>query len=83
MIFANDRGLVEETAVLLNRLTEHEGATRDYFVHHSSINKSEREYVEKILKAANKPKSVVCTATLELGIDIGGMDMVIQIDSTL
>ncbi|TBL76130.1 DEAD/DEAH box helicase [Paenibacillus thalictri] len=82
MIFANDRGLVEETAVLLNRLAEHEGAPRDYLAHHSSIDKSEREYVEEILKTANRPKSVVCTATLELGIDIGSMDMVIQIDST-
>ncbi|MCG7410237.1 DEAD/DEAH box helicase [Paenibacillus sp. ACRRX] len=82
MIFANDRGLVEETAVFLNRLAESEGASRDYLVHHSSIDKSEREYVEKILKMKNKQKSVVCTATLELGIDIGSMDMVIQIDST-
>ena len=82
MIFANDRGLVEETAVLLNRLAEHVGASKNYLVHHSSIDKSEREYVEEILKTTNKPKSVVCTATLELGIDIGSMDMVIQIDST-
>ncbi|BFT74461.1 DEAD/DEAH box helicase [Paenibacillus sp. P36] len=82
MIFANDRGLVEETAVFLNRLAENEGASRDYHVHHSSIDKSEREYVEKKLKMTKKPKSVVCTATLELGIDIGNMDMVIQIDST-
>jgi ATP-dependent Lhr-like helicase len=82
MIFCNDRGLVEETAVLLNRLVQQDGGHTKYLVHHSSIDKSEREYVEEKLKNSNHPISVVCTSTLELGIDIGRMDMVVQIDST-
>lgn len=82
IIFCNSRGEVEETTVLLNRLSEKEGTGESYYAHHSSIDKKEREYVEKMLSSSSEPKSVVSTSSLELGIDIGTIELVVQIDST-
>jgi ATP-dependent Lhr-like helicase len=82
IIFCNSRGMVEETIVILNRLAQKEGINEAYLAHHSSIDKKEREYVEKTMVEANHPKSVVATSSLELGIDIGEIELVVQIDST-
>lgn len=82
LIFCNSRGTVEETTVMLNRLAEKEGIKEGYFAHHSSIDKAEREYVEKRLAASRTPQSIVCTSSLELGIDIGALDLVCQLDTT-
>jgi len=82
LIFCNSRGMVEETTVILNRLAEKEGIKEGYFAHHSSIDKAEREYVEKKLATSKTPQSIICTSSLELGIDIGAIDLVCQIDTT-
>jgi ATP-dependent Lhr-like helicase len=82
LIFCNSRGDVEETTVFLNRLADRESVGETYFAHHSSIDKKEREYVEKTLSNSTSPKSVIATSSLELGIDIGEIELVIQVDST-
>ncbi len=82
LIFCNSRGTVEETTVMLNRLAEKEGIKEGYFAYHSSIDKAEREYVEKRLATSKTPQSIVCTSSLELGIDIGALDLVCQLDTT-
>lgn len=82
LIFCNSRGTVEETTVMLNRLAEKEGIQEGYFAYHSSIDKAEREYVEKRLATSRTPQSIVCTSSLELGIDIGALDLVCQLDTT-
>lgn len=82
IIFCNNRGQVEEATVTLNRLAEKEGMGETYYPHHSSIDKKEREYVEKVMSESTVPKSVIATSSLELGIDIGNIEVVIQIDST-
>lgn len=78
IIFCNDRGSVEYVTVMLNRLAK----KQLYYPHHSSIDKKDREYVEKIMAESEDAKSIVSTSTLELGIDIGNIDLVVQIDST-
>ncbi|MGX7246009.1 DEAD/DEAH box helicase [Enterococcus quebecensis] len=82
IIFCNSRSKVEEVKVFLNRLAKREGVGETYYAHHSSIDKKEREYVEKMMQEAKVPKSIVSTSTLELGIDIGSVDLIIQLDST-
>ena len=77
IVFCNSRAVVEEVTIALNDLA---GITR-FLAHHSSIDKNERLYVEGQMRKS-RDTCIVATSSLELGIDIGDMDMVIQIDST-
>ncbi|UCE95948.1 MAG: DEAD/DEAH box helicase [Candidatus Bathyarchaeota archaeon] len=51
--------------------------TNDVAVHHGSLSKAERRLIEDKFKA-NSLKAIVCTSTMELGVDIGQVDLVIQ-----
>lgn len=83
LIFPNSRGRTEEVAVKLKKLSDKLNGHSNYFSHHSSVNKDVRQYVENFAKNKIREKfSIVCTSTLELGIDIGEVDSVFQIDST-
>lgn len=83
LIFPNARGLAEEVAVKLHKLSEKVGGHPYYFSHHSSVHKELREYIEEFAKNNVRfPFTIACTSTLELGIDIGSVDKVVQIDAT-
>ncbi|MBC7523667.1 MAG: DEAD/DEAH box helicase [Flavobacterium sp.] len=83
LIFPNSRGRVEEVAVKLKKISEREKGHSNYFSHHSSVDKEVREYIEYFAKNNNRQNFCIsCTSTLELGIDIGAVDEVVQIDAT-
>ena len=83
LIFPNSRGRVEEVAVKLKKLSERVKGHSNYFSHHSSVDREVREYVEYFAKNNNRQNFCIsCTSTLELGIDIGSVDEVVQIDAT-
>ena len=83
LIFPNSRGRAEEVAVKLMKISEKENGHQNYFSHHSSIDREIREYVEYFAKNSIRQNFCIsCTSTLELGIDIGTVDEVVQIDST-
>ncbi|HCD9236614.1 TPA: DEAD/DEAH box helicase [Elizabethkingia anophelis] len=83
LIFPNARGRVEEVAVKLRKISDKVGGHQNYFSHHSSVDKKVREYVEFFAKNNTYENfSIACTSTLELGIDIGSVDQVVQIDAT-
>lgn len=83
LIFPNSRGRVEEVAVKLKKISERVKGHPNYFSHHSSVDKEVREYVEYFAKNNNRHNfCIACTSTLELGIDIGSVDEVVQIDAT-
>ena len=48
--------------------------------HHGSLAREERTKVEELLKAGELP-CLVATSSLELGIDMGAVDLVLQIES--
>jgi ATP-dependent Lhr-like helicase len=71
LIFVNSRTVAEMLGEKLARLR------KDVGVHHGSLPREERERVEQAFKAGQL-KALVCTSTLELGIDIGSVDLVVQ-----
>jgi ATP-dependent helicase Lhr and Lhr-like helicase len=83
LIFPNSRGRAEEVAVKLKKISDRVKGHSNYFSHHSSVDREVREYVEYFAKN-NKHQNfcISCTSTLELGIDIGSVDEVVQIDAT-
>ncbi|MCP4655005.1 MAG: DEAD/DEAH box helicase [bacterium] len=79
LIFANARASVEKYADRLRRLCAHHRVPNEFRAHHGSLSKELREDAESSLKSARRPAGVVCTTTLELGIDIGSIECVAQI----
>ncbi|HEX2025384.1 MAG TPA: DEAD/DEAH box helicase, partial [Actinomycetota bacterium] len=76
LVFVNNRRLAERVARNVNDLA----GTTLCRVHHGSISREKRFEVEELLKAGKLP-ALVSTSSLELGIDIGAIDLVVQIES--
>ena len=76
IVFVNNRRLAERLAVRLNELAEEEIAR----AHHGSLAREQRVIIEEDLKAGRIP-CLVATSSLELGIDMGAVDLVIQVES--
>ncbi|MFB6075815.1 MAG: ATP-dependent helicase [Candidatus Aenigmatarchaeota archaeon] len=78
LIFTNTRSGTERVVhKLKNKFPKYEGKIG---AHHSSISKEKRLEVEESLKNGEL-KAVVCSTSLELGVDIGYLDLVIQLSS--
>jgi ATP-dependent helicase Lhr and Lhr-like helicase len=76
IVFVNNRRLAERLAVRLNELAEEEVAR----AHHGSLAREQRILIEEDLKAGRIP-CLVATSSLELGIDMGAVDLVVQVES--
>ncbi len=87
IVFANSRRLAERTTSRLNELAARraEAAGRPApaevaRAHHGSVSRQERTEIEEALKAGRLP-AVVATSSLELGIDMGAVDLVVQVEA--
>ncbi|WP_104106729.1 ATP-dependent helicase [Nocardioides sp. 616] len=89
IVFANSRRLAERLTARLNEiageraaLAESEQPTTVVIAkaHHGSVSKEQRALIEDDLKQGRLP-CVVATSSLELGIDMGAVDLVIQVES--
>jgi ATP-dependent helicase Lhr and Lhr-like helicase len=76
IVFVNNRRAAERLALRLNELAEEPIAR----AHHGSLAREERLVVEEQLKAGELP-CLVATSSLELGIDMGAVDLVLQVES--
>jgi ATP-dependent helicase Lhr and Lhr-like helicase len=76
MIFVNSRRLAERLASALNDTAGEEIA----LAHHGSIAREKRLEIEDRLKRGDLP-AIVATSSLELGIDMGAVDLVVQIEA--
>jgi ATP-dependent helicase Lhr and Lhr-like helicase len=79
LVFVNTRSMAERVA---HQLGERLGSELGAFVaaHHGSLSKARRQRVEARLRAGDL-RALVATASLELGIDIGPVELVCQIGS--
>ena len=76
LVFVNNRAQAEKVAVRLNALAGEELA----LPYHGSLSRERRLHLEQLLKAG-AIRALVTTSSLELGIDIGTVDVVIQVQS--
>ena len=76
LIFVNARRVAERLAGAINDLAGEPLAR----AHHGSLAAAQRTEIEELLKAG-RIKALVCTSSLELGIDMGAIDLVIQIEA--
>jgi ATP-dependent helicase Lhr and Lhr-like helicase len=76
IVFVNNRRLAERLALRLNELAEKEVAR----AHHGSLAREQRVEIEELLKKGEIP-CLVATSSLELGIDMGAVDLVVQVES--
>ena len=76
IVFVNSRRLAERLALKLNELAGEELVR----AHHGSLAREERLLIEEGLKDGRLP-ALVATSSLELGIDMGSVDLVIQVES--
>src|SRR5215203_5295254 len=84
IVFVNNRRLAERLALRLNELANagnDDAEPREVArAHHGSLAREQRIVVEEDLKAGRIP-CLVATSSLELGIDMGAVDLVIQVES--
>jgi ATP-dependent Lhr-like helicase len=85
IVFVNNRRLAERLALRLNELANSDTGDDEPLreiarAHHGSLAREQRQLVEEDLKAGRIP-CLVATSSLELGIDMGAVDLVIQVES--
>ncbi|MBD2452167.1 DEAD/DEAH box helicase [Nostoc sp. FACHB-152] len=83
LIFANNRTQTESVIASLRQIATEQGQPDIYHVHHGSISASLRQTAENAMREPNQPAVTAATLTLELGIDIGHLERVIQLESPL
>jgi ATP-dependent Lhr-like helicase len=76
LVFVNSRRIAERLAAALNELAGEPLAR----AHHGSLARAQRSEIEDALKAGHL-RALVATSSLELGIDMGAVDLVIQIEA--
>ncbi len=81
IVFTNSRHDAETVAKSMRIVAERMGRPGQVFIHHGSISKEYRKIAEDNLKNPSMKTTTVATVTLELGIDVGDLDRIVQIDS--
>ncbi len=74
LVFVESRSKAERVAQALG------GSGVEVFIHHSSVSRADRTLAEEQF-ARGQNTAIVCTSTMELGIDVGDLDQVIQVDA--
>jgi ATP-dependent Lhr-like helicase len=74
LVFVESRSKAEKVSHALA------GTGVEVFIHHSSVSRADRALAEEQF-AKGQNTAIVCTSTMELGIDVGDLDQVIQVDA--
>ncbi len=81
LIFANNKSQTESVVASLRQIAATQRQPDIYHVHHGSISASLRQATENAMREPDKPAVTAATLTLELGVDIGYLQRVIQLES--
>ncbi|MEO1377586.1 MAG: DEAD/DEAH box helicase [Cyanobacteria bacterium J06635_10] len=81
LIFANNKSQTESIVASLRQIAANRGQPDIYHVHHGSISASLRQAAENAMQEPEKPAVTAATLTLEVGVDIGYLQRVIQLES--
>lgn len=81
LIFTNSREEAEDVCTVLRAYCDHNGEPDRFLIHHGNLSASIRESAEELMRDEASDLSIVATATLELGIDVGRLERAFQIDA--
>ncbi len=74
LVFVESRSRAEQVSQAMT------GTGVEVFIHHSAVSRADRTLAEtQFMEGENT--AIVCTSTMELGIDVGDLDQVVQVDS--
>ncbi|MBK8232070.1 MAG: hypothetical protein IPK72_16190 [Candidatus Eisenbacteria bacterium] len=79
LVFINRKSQVEAYSAALRDKCVRTRVPNEFLPHHGSLSKELREDAEQRLRAGELPTTVICSSTLELGIDIGNVESVAQV----
>ncbi|MEK4459474.1 MULTISPECIES: DEAD/DEAH box helicase [Paenibacillus] len=79
LIFTNSRSDAELTTLEMRRVAARRHQPDVFYVHHGSISAMLREEAENALKSGPGPAVAAATLTLELGIDLGELERIVQL----
>ena len=80
LVFTNSREECERFTLLLNDRCLEVHVPNEFRIHHGSISKESRTKTEHELQLGKTPITAICTSSLELGVDIGKVKSIAQID---
>lgn len=81
IVFTNLRNDAEMVIAMLRQIAELRGQPDIYHVHHGSISAALRESAEMDMKESPGPVVIAATLTLEMGIDVGQLESVFQVNA--
>lgn len=81
LIFANRRSEAEAAVAAMRQIAASSGCPDIYHVHHGSIAPALRQAAEEAMRDPYNPAVTAATVTLELGIDLGQLESIIQLDA--
>lgn len=81
LVFSNSREETEYVCATLRQIAEHRGERDRFLIHHGNLSAAIREEAEMKLRDDELDVVTCATVTLELGIDIGRLERVVQLDS--
>ncbi len=81
IVFSNSREETEYVTATLRQIAEKRGEPDKFLIHHGNLSASIREEAEAKLKNDEMKCTACATVTMELGIDIGRLERIVQNDS--
>ena len=81
LIFTNSREEAEFVTATMREIAKNRKEDDIFYIHHGDLSAAIREEAELVLKDEEKPAVGVATVTMELGVDIGRLERVIQVSS--